>query len=69
MATKEFYIGWMAEAPDSFAKHIKKIVIALLALVFIAGILLAVSQKKFGTGNFEFGRLTEVKGIYFNLVQ
>ncbi|HSC40230.1 MAG TPA: hypothetical protein VLD19_20240, partial [Chitinophagaceae bacterium] len=66
MATNEFYIGWLAEAPGSFAKHIKKVVIVLLVMVIIAGALLAVSQKKFGTGNFEFGRLTEVKGVYFN---
>jgi hypothetical protein len=30
----------------------------------VLGVLLALSQKKFGTGNFEFGTLTEVKGIY-----
>src|SRR4051794_36770685 len=66
MATNEFYIGWMAEAPHSFAKHIKKTIVTLLILVVITGIALAVSQNKFSTGNFEFGRLTEVKGVYFN---
>ncbi len=66
MATNEFYIGWMAKAPRSFAKHTKKIVVVLFVLVVITGVLLAISQKKFGSGNFEFGQLTEVKGIYFS---
>jgi len=36
----------------------------LIILVIIAGIVLAMQQKKFSTSNFEFGQLTEVKGIY-----
>ena len=63
---QEFYIGWMTKAPSSFAMHTKRILLALLAIVVIAAILLGISQKKFSTGNFEFGVLTEVKGVYFN---
>ncbi|MEP7318743.1 MAG: hypothetical protein ABI921_08370 [Panacibacter sp.] len=66
MSNEEFYIGWMAKAPDSFAKWIKKYLLFLLFVVIVLGVLLALSQKKFGTGNFEFGTLTEVKGVYFN---
>jgi hypothetical protein len=61
-----FYIGWMGKAPKTFVSTIKKYVIGLLSVVIALGALLALSQKKFDTGNFEFGRLTEVKGIYFN---
>lgn len=68
MQTKEdaFYIGWMPHAPKSFAAWIKKYLMVLLPVVIVLGVLLALSQKKFGTGNFEFGRLIEVKGIYFD---
>lgn len=62
----EFYIGWMPEAPPSFARFIKKILWALAIIIIVSGLLLAVSQKKFSTANFEFGVLTEVKGIYFD---
>jgi hypothetical protein len=62
----EFYIGWMPKAPASFAKNTKKAVWAIVVLVIIVGLLAAISQKKFSTGNFEFGTLTEVKGVYFN---
>ena len=60
----EFYIGWMPAAPDGFAKHVRKVVIALIILVVVAGIVLALQQRKFSTSSFEFGHLTEVKGIY-----
>ena len=62
----EFYIGWLPKAPQGFAKHIRKVLLILVPLVVIIGIILALLQKKFDTGNFEFGTLTEVKGIYFN---
>ncbi|MEO8112427.1 MAG: hypothetical protein ABI594_20430 [Ginsengibacter sp.] len=63
MSNSEFYIGWMPNAPGKFAKHVKKVVLVLGVLVITISIVLALSQKKFDTGNFEFGTLTEVKGI------
>lgn len=66
MENKEFYIGWMANAPKSFASFAKKYLLILCISVIVLAILLAISQKKFSTGNFEFGQLTEVKGIYFD---
>jgi hypothetical protein len=64
MDQQEFYIGWQSKAPDSFAKHIRKVILCLIVLVIGAGFLLATQQKKFSTASFEFGQLTEVKGIY-----
>jgi hypothetical protein len=61
-----FYIGWQPKAPVSFAKHAKKVLLILFPVALLAGYLLSASQKKFSTANFEFGKLTEVKGIYFN---
>jgi len=60
----EFYIGWMPAAPDGFAKHVRKVVIVLVILVIAVGIVLSLQQRKFSTSNFEFGQLSEVKGIY-----
>lgn len=60
----EFYIGWMAKAPEGYAKHIKKILLLLLGLMIAGGMVLALQQRKFSTASFEFGQLTEVKGIY-----
>ncbi|MEO7768580.1 MAG: hypothetical protein ABIS01_14215 [Ferruginibacter sp.] len=64
MDKNDFYIGWMPNAPGGFAKHVKKVVLFLALLVVVMGVVLALSQKKFGTGNFEFGKLTEIKGTY-----
>src|SRR5258705_13803201 len=66
MSNNEFYIGWMPNAPGKFARHSKKVILFLFLLAIAIGGMLALSQKKFDTGNFEFGTLTEVKGIYSN---
>jgi len=66
MDQQDFYIGWMAKAPKSFAKHIKRVLLILFPVALIVAYLLSTSQKKFSTANFEFGKLTEVKGIYYN---
>ena len=61
-----FYIGWMPNAPSGLAKHLRKTIVILLPFVLLVAGMLALIQKKFGTGNFEFGILTEVKGVYFS---
>lgn len=66
MKNPEFYIGWMPKAPASFAKQVRKVLFILFPLALIIGLLLASFQKKFSTSNFEFGKSTEIKGIYFN---
>src|SRR4030095_12455872 len=65
MNKNEFYIGWMPKAPDSFRVFVRKYLFILLPIIAALAALTALSQKKFDTGNFEFGKLTEVKGIYF----
>ena len=64
--SKDFYIGWMPEAPALFTKHIRKVLLALLFVVIAIAILLGLFQNRFASGNFEFGKLTIVKGIYLN---
>jgi hypothetical protein len=66
MNNSEFYIGWMAKAPKGCAKHVKRVLIVLFPVALIIAYLLATSQKKFSAANFEYGKLTELTGIYFN---
>jgi len=66
MSQHEFYTGWMPKAPKGFAKHMKRVLLVLFPVVLIVGYLLATSQKKFSRATFEFGKLTEVKGVYYN---
>jgi hypothetical protein len=66
MSNSEFYIGWMAKVPKSFAKHVKKVLLILFPVALVVGYLLSTSQKKFSTANFEFGKTTELKGVYYN---
>jgi hypothetical protein len=64
--SRPFYIGWMGAAPKALVQFIKKYLLFIFILAVVLGTLLALSQKKFGTGNFEFGTLTDIKGIYFD---
>ena len=66
MNNPEFYIGWMAKAPKGFAKHVKKVLLILFPVALIVGYLLSFNQKKFSNANFEFGKTTNVKGIYYS---
>ena len=60
----EFYIGWMPKAPDAYAKHVRKVVVAIGFLVVVVSTILSFQQRKFSTSSFEFGQLTKVTGIY-----
>jgi hypothetical protein len=64
ISSDEFYIGWMPNAPYSFAKHVRWVVAALFFLAIGISVFLALLQVKFSTAVFEFGQLTEIKGIY-----
>jgi hypothetical protein len=64
MADQEFYIGWQPAAPRGAARHMCKVVIALVMLITGAAIVLSLRQRKFSAGKFEYGKPTEVKGIY-----
>ena len=61
----EFYIGWQSEAPDSFARKIKKFIWIILIIVPIVAMSLVLSQQGFEDSNFEFGTLTEIEGTLF----
>jgi hypothetical protein len=64
MSDNDFYIGWMSKSPLSFSNFIKKYLALLIIAVAALGVSLALLQKKFGTGTFEFGKLTQIRGVY-----
>ncbi len=64
MKNEEFYIGWIPKAPLSYVKQVRRVLFILFLLALLVGLLLASFQKKFSTARFEFGRPTEIKGIY-----
>jgi hypothetical protein len=64
MNNDEFYIGWMPQASNAQAKYVFKVVVILAGLVISLALVLAILQRKFSTASFEFGQLTEVRGIY-----
>ncbi len=64
MDKQEFYIGWMPEAPKGHSSLLKKSALALASAAALTAALLATQQKTFSTAQFEFGKPTEVTGIY-----
>jgi hypothetical protein len=62
---EEFYIGWQAEAPPSFAKMVRRFVVGLCLLVPAVAILIAIFQNGFSNGTFEFGKTTELEGVFY----
>jgi hypothetical protein len=66
MSQQDFYIGWMAKAPKGFANHVKIVLLILFPVALILGYLLSTHQKTFSTAIFEYGKLTEVKGVYYD---
>ncbi|MBX2892844.1 MAG: hypothetical protein KF734_18090 [Saprospiraceae bacterium] len=62
---EEFYIGWQAEAPPSFARVVRRFVFGLCLLVPALAILLTYFQNGFSNGTFEFGKKTELEGIFY----
>lgn len=62
---EEFYIGWQAEAPPSFAKMVRRFVVGLCLLVPTLVVLFVLFQNGFSNGTFEFGKKTELEGVFF----
>lgn len=56
----------MPKAPASFAKQVRRVLYILFPLTLVVGLVLASFQKRFSADVFEFGRSTEIKGVYFN---
>jgi len=59
----DFYIGYMPKAPKSYAKAVKKAVLAFAILIIVLGAVIAQNQKNLQSNTFEFGKITELSGV------
>lgn len=60
----EFYIGWQATAPPSFRRAIRGFVLTLALLIPWLVVAFVYFQNGFSNGVFEFGKTTELQGVY-----
>lgn len=51
----EFYTGYLPEAPQGIARHVRRTVIMVLLVAAVSAALLATSQRPFDVAFFEFG--------------
>jgi hypothetical protein len=63
MKPPEFYVGYKAEAPPGMARFLRRLVPALVVGAVALAALLAVSQKPFDPGVFEFGVVRDFTGL------
>lgn len=61
---EDFYIGYLAKSPISYAKKTWLFVAVLILIIPTVSILAALNQKEFNNGRFEFGVLRDFEGIY-----
>ena len=59
----EFYIGYLAKAPTTTARFIKKVVAGLAVFALIAALTLVLSQMPFARSIFEFGNWRSFEGV------
>lgn len=59
----EFYIGWQDQAPNSYARKIRRVVFIILALALLVSAGLVLNQQPFANSTFEINRLRTLEGI------
>lgn len=60
---REFYIGYLSQAPRGIRRWMRAAVIALLSLVVLVALWLVWGQQKFAASRFEFGAVREFSGV------
>lgn len=59
----EFYVGYQAAAPKSYARKVKLFIILLAVAIPILVFLITRNELDFPTSTFELGQLTELEGV------
>lgn len=63
---KEFYIGYLPNAPEKTSRFIRNIIICIFLLMMAGGSFLAMRQRQFSSAVFEYGSNKVYTGIYSN---
>lgn len=63
MSPPEFYIGYEPQAPPRLARFLRRVVLTLILTGLGLAAVLAVSQKPFDPGEFEYGVVREFSGL------
>lgn len=66
MKRTEFYIGYSNQIPKGIYQFIKRSFLFLLLIFIVLGVAIAFHHKKGSTGTFELGKISTIKGYYFD---
>ena len=61
---KPFYIGWQENMPVDNKKYIKRFLLPIFIGLPLLAVVIVYAQKGFNNHLFEFGKITELTGIY-----
>jgi len=61
-ASSEFYIGYQPRAPVAVSRHLRRVVVALLAIAPLVAAALVALQSPFAEAHFEYGNVREFEG-------
>ncbi len=61
-----FYVGWSEMVSPSTDKFLKKILALLCSAIILLVLLVALLQKPYNDFTFEFGKSTQVTGVYYD---
>src|SRR5436190_23494975 len=60
---EEFYIGYLAKAPQRIGIVVRRAVIVLLGIAAVTAIVLVFGQHRFAASSFEFGNKRKFEGV------
>ncbi|MDN5203388.1 hypothetical protein QQ008_18520 [Fulvivirgaceae bacterium BMA10] len=59
----EFYIGYLPKAPKKISGSLKLIIFLLMLIMAFVAFMVVANEEKFDESTFEYGKLTELKGV------
>jgi hypothetical protein len=64
MTNQEFYIGYVPKAPSKLAWFLRVTIMIIGLGVMVLAFTLVRNQKGFSNSNFEYGKLTDIEGVF-----
>ncbi|MDX2305038.1 MAG: hypothetical protein NW226_19670 [Microscillaceae bacterium] len=65
MGQDEFYIGWQAKAPQSYAQWTRLVIPLIFVLVLVVAVLYPLNQQGFSNSTSELGKFTKIEGVIY----
>ena len=65
MKKNDFYIGYKSKLPSAIQRRIKRVVLLLILVFFVAGVGIALHHRHISNSSYELGKLSTLEGYFF----